>query len=154
MFTSLTLTPLNFILNFSLSTMKYFFQACVSNLLIPLYNWYLFNLLLRSSLVAHLFKNPPAIQETPVRFWVGKIHWRRNRLPTPVFLAGGFPHSSVICLQSRRPGVDSWLGRSSGEGNGKPLQYSCLENSMDRGAWHGRRSPLPWGRKSWTWLSN
>ena len=26
-------------------------------------------------------------------------------------------------------------GRSSGEGNGKPLQYSCLENPMDRGAW-------------------
>ena len=27
------------------------------------------------------------------------------------------------------------LGRSPGEGNGKPLQYSCLENPMDRGAW-------------------
>ena len=27
------------------------------------------------------------------------------------------------------------LGRSSGEGNGYPLQYSCLENPMDRGAW-------------------
>ena len=27
------------------------------------------------------------------------------------------------------------LGRSSGEGNGNPLQYSCLENPMDRGAW-------------------
>ena len=26
-------------------------------------------------------------------------------------------------------------GRSPGEGNGKPLQYSCLENPMDRGAW-------------------
>ena len=26
-------------------------------------------------------------------------------------------------------------GRSSGVGNGNPLQYSCLENSMDRGAW-------------------
>ena len=26
-------------------------------------------------------------------------------------------------------------GRSSGEGNGYPLQYSCVENSMDRGAW-------------------
>ena len=28
-----------------------------------------------------------------------------------------------------------WLGRSPGEGNGNPLQYSCLENPMDRGAW-------------------
>ena len=27
------------------------------------------------------------------------------------------------------------LGKSPGEGNGNPLQYSCLENSMDRGAW-------------------
>ena len=27
------------------------------------------------------------------------------------------------------------LGRYCGEGNGNPLQYSCLENSMDRGAW-------------------
>ena len=30
------------------------------------------------------------------------------------------------------------LGRSSGERNGNPLQYSCLENSMDRGAWWAR----------------
>ena len=29
------------------------------------------------------------------------------------------------------------LGRSPGEGNGNPLQYSCLENPMDRGAWEG-----------------
>ena len=28
-----------------------------------------------------------------------------------------------------------WLGRSLGEGNGNPLQYSCLENPMDRGVW-------------------
>ena len=27
------------------------------------------------------------------------------------------------------------LGRSSGEGNGNPFQYACLENSLDRGAW-------------------
>ena len=27
------------------------------------------------------------------------------------------------------------LGRSPGEGHGNPLQYSCLENAMDRGAW-------------------
>ena len=27
------------------------------------------------------------------------------------------------------------LGRSPGEGHGNPLQYSCLENPMDRGAW-------------------
>ena len=32
------------------------------------------------------------------------------------------------------------LGRSPGEGNGNPLQYPCLENSMDRGVWQSMRS--------------
>ena len=32
-------------------------------------------------------------------------------------------------------------GRSPGEGNGYPLQYSCLENPMDRGAWWGYSIP-------------
>ena len=32
-------------------------------------------------------------------------------------------------------GLIPGLGRSPGEGNGNPLQYSCLENSIDRGAW-------------------
>ena len=31
--------------------------------------------------------------------------------------------------------LDLWVERSLGEGNGNPLQYSCLENSTDRGAW-------------------
>ena len=35
----------------------------------------------------------------------------------------------------RDTGSISGLGRSPGEGNGNPLQYSCLENPMDRGAW-------------------
>ena len=33
------------------------------------------------------------------------------------------------------PGSVPGLGRSPGEGNGNPLQYSCLENPMDGGAW-------------------
>ena len=33
------------------------------------------------------------------------------------------------------PGLKIGLGRSPGEGNGNPLQYYCLENPMDRGAW-------------------
>ena len=37
------------------------------------------------------------------------------------------------------------LGQSLGEGNGYPLQYSCLENSMDRETWWATYSP--WGRK-------
>ena len=39
------------------------------------------------------------------------------------------------------------LGRSPGEGNGNPLQYSCLENSMDRRA--GWVTVSPWGRIEW-----
>ena len=36
---------------------------------------------------------------------------------------------------TRGAGSVTGLGRSSGEGNGNPLQYYCLENAMDRGAW-------------------
>ena len=32
-------------------------------------------------------------------------------------------------------GSDLWVGKIPGEGHGNPLQYSCLENPMDRGAW-------------------
>ena len=39
------------------------------------------------------------------------------------------------------------LGISSGEENGNPLQYSCLENSVDRGAW---RATISGVTKSWT----
>ena len=41
------------------------------------------------------------------------------------------------------PGLIPGLGRSPGEGNGNPLQYSCLENPMDGGAWYDYS---PWGR--------
>ena len=50
----------------------------------------------------------------------------------------GFPGGSngkESACQCRRPGLTPGLGRSPGEGNGNPLQYSCMENSMDRGAW-------------------
>ena len=35
----------------------------------------------------------------------------------------------------RRHGFDPWVGKIPGGGNGNTLQYSCLENPMDRGAW-------------------
>jgi len=66
--------------------------------------------------------------------WVRKICWRRDRLPTPVFL--GFPGGSAgkesacnVGDLGSLPGLE----RSPGEGNGYPLQHSGLENSMDRG---------------------
>ena len=72
----------------------------------------------------------------------GKISGQRN-------LAGNSPRGcrverawlpswlswQIMCLQCRRPKFDSWVRRIPGEGNGNPLQYSCLENPMDRGTW-------------------
>ena len=50
----------------------------------------------------------------------------------------GFPSGSEVkasaCNEGDLGSVPG-TGRSSGEGNGNPLQYSCLENPMDRGAW-------------------
>ena len=45
-------------------------------------------------------------------------------------------HRIKTLLQCWRCGFDPWVGRSLGGGNGYPLQYSCLENPMDREAWH------------------
>ena len=53
-------------------------------------------------------------------------------------LSWGFPGGSVVKNLSGNAGdtgLVPGLGRSPGEGNGKPLQYSCLGNPMDRGAW-------------------
>ena len=47
------------------------------------------------------------------------------------------------------PGLIPGLGRSPGEGNGHLLQYSCLENSTDRGAWW---AAVYGAAKSWTRL--
>ena len=65
-----------------------------------------------------------------------------------------FPGGSVVKnlpAKARDMGSIPGSGRSPGEGNGNPLQYSCLGNPMDRGAWpatvHG-------GHKSQTQLSN
>ena len=46
-----------------------------------------------------------------------------------------FPGGKESACNAGDPGSIPGLGRSSEEGNGNPLQYSCLENSMDRRAW-------------------
>ena len=63
------------------------------------------------------------------------------------------PHSSVgkeFACNAVDPGLIPGLGRSLGEGNGNPLQYSCLENPMDSGAWQAIVHGVA---KSWTRLS-
>ena len=50
----------------------------------------------------------------------------------------GFPGGSEVkasAWNAGDPGSIPGLGRSPGEGNGNPLQYSCLENPMEGGAW-------------------
>ena len=87
--------------------------------------------------------------------------WRRKWQPTPVFLPGEFPgqgslvgygpwarqesdmteHTALMvggkepACPCRRRKFHPGSGRSPGEGNGKPLQYSCLGNPMDRKVW-------------------
>ena len=55
----------------------------------------------------------------------------------PVGFPGGTSGEELACqCRDRRDArVIPWLGRSSGGGHGKPLQYSCLENPKDRGDW-------------------
>ena len=64
----------------------------------------------------------------------------------------GFPGGSevkVSACNTGDPGSIPGSGRTPGEGNGNPLQDSCLENPMDRES-HGQKSLVgysPWGRK-------
>ena len=65
-----------------------------------------------------------------------------------------FPGGSLVKnppIKAGDTGLIPGLGKSPGVGNGNPLQYSCLRNPMDRGAWqvvvHG-------DTKSWTQLSD
>ena len=77
-------------------------------------------------------KNLPAMQETPVQFLDQEIPWRRDRLPTPVFL--GFPGGSAgkesACNAGDLGSIPGW-GRPPEEGNDYSLQYSGLEKSTD-----------------------
>ena len=77
--------------------------------------------------------------------WVRKTPWRRDRLPTPVFIgfAGGSDGKESTCSAGHLDSIPG-LGRSPGGGHGNPLKYSCLENPL------GQRSLVgysPWGCK-------
>ena len=65
----------------------------------------------------------------------------------------GFPGGSAVknlCASAGDTGVIPGMERSPGVGNGNPLQYSCQENSKDRGAW---QAAIHGVTKSWTQLS-
>ena len=72
--------------------------------------------------------------------------------PSQVFL--GFPGGLEVKASASNVGDLGSIpgsGRSPAEGNGNPLQYSCLENPMDRGAWW---ATVHWIAKSRTRLSD
>ena len=75
----------------------------------------------------------------------------RAKIPGPM---KGFPGGSdgkESAFSAGDPGLIPGLGRSPGEGNSNPGQYSCLENSMDRGFWQATVHRIA---KSWTRLSD
>ena len=102
-----------------------------------------------------MIKNPPASAgDVGLIPWVRKIPWRRKWEPTPVLLPEKFRewrslvgYSPWGCKEldtterlhfyflSSHEGIITCLHMRNGEGNGTPLQYSCLENLMDGGAW-------------------
>ena len=99
-------------------------------------------------MVAHLLKNLPGMQETPVRFLGQEDPRERDRQPTLAFL--GFPGSSEGKESAHNAGdlgSIPGLERSPEEGKVYVLQYSCLKNSMDRGAW---QATIHGVAKSWT----
>ena len=72
--------------------------------------------------------------------------WNRGLGKGFLDLLMGFPDGSdgkeSACNAGDPGSVPEW-GRYPGKGNGNPLQYSCLENSMDRGAWQAAVHGVP-----------
>ena len=64
------------------------------------------------------------------------LHSEVSQIQTNISLTYSFPSGSVVNSPANAGdlGLIPGLGRSSGEGNGNPFQYSCLENPMDREA--------------------
>ena len=88
----------------------------------------------RACLIAQLVKNPPAMQETPVRFHFGLGRSAGEGIGYLLQYYWTFPCGSAdkesVC-NARNLDLISGLGRSPGEGKGYLLQYSGLENSMN-----------------------
>ena len=66
-----------------------------------------------------------------------KGHVNKNIIPEQWGSLGGAngKEPTCQCRRHKRLRFNPCLGRSPGGGHGHPLQYSCLENPMDRGAW-------------------
>ena len=86
--------------------------------------------------------------------YIDFLYWQFiSQLSNVVDINLGFPGGSdgkQSACNAGDLGFIPGFGEFPGEGNGNPLQYSCLENSMDRGAWWAIIHRL----QSWTQLSN
>ena len=85
-------------------------------------SWICFSTLLCLCHIWHFFLNSELLWQQSLRLTFFKPR------------AGGSEVKASACNVGD-PGSIPGLGRSPGEGNGNPLQYSCLENPMDGGAW-------------------
>ena len=103
----------------------------------------------RASLVAQSVKNLPAMQETLVRF-LGWEDLLEKGKATHFSFPGGSDGKESSCNVGDLGSILE-LGRSPGRGDGHPLQYSCLENSLDRESW---RAAVHGVTKSWIQLSD
>ena len=86
------------------------------------------------------------------RIWIPVLQY--FLLKYSIYCSGSFPddsESEKSACNAGYPGLIPGLGRSPGEGNGYPFQYSCLENSIDRGAW---RATVHGVTKNQTWLND
>ena len=68
--------------------------------------------------------------------WIKKVHIYTH-IHTHIGLPTGASGKEPVCQcrRHKRHGFDPWVREIPGGGNGNPLQYSCLENPMDRGVW-------------------
>ena len=92
------------------------------------------------------------MQKTLIPFLGQKIPWRRDRLPTPLFL--GFPGSSEgteSTCSTQDLGLIPGLGRSPGGGHDNPSNILVRRIPMDREAW---QATVHGATKSQTWLSD
>ena len=114
-----------------------------------------------ASFMAQVVKNLPAMQETqvPSLSWEDLLEKRMTTICSVLIyslisdclgFSGGSDGKEFAC-NAGDPGSIPGLGRSPGVKNGYPLQYSCLENSVNRGAWWATVHGIA---KSWTQLHN
>ena len=105
----------------------------------PFNTWLYFKYYLIGAYIFVLCQKNPLSKQSLFLIWCQLISWD--------FPSGQDGKESICNVGD--PDSSLGLGRYPGEGNGNPLQYSCLENSMDRGTWQATVHGVPESR---TWM--